>query len=71
MANGVLVARTTEQCAKLIYRIITNRLEFDIEELNIKGKEYLILKEKETECVFRVVSGDEMLTNAFWNFYLG
>lgn len=71
VANGVLVARTTEQCAKLIYRIITNRLEFDIEELNIKGKEYLILKEKETECVFRVVSGDEMLTNAFWNFYLG
>lgn len=70
VANGVLVARTTDQCAELIYRIITNRLEFDIEEKDIDGKEYLLLREKESRSVFRFVSGDAMLTNAFWNFYL-
>lgn len=70
VATGVLVARTTDQCAELIYRIITSTLEFDIEELDINGKEYLVLREKESGSVFRVVSGDAMLTNAFWNFYL-
>jgi len=31
---------------------------------------YLLLREKSTDSVFRVVTGDRFLTNAFWNFYL-
>lgn len=70
VANGVLVARSTDECAKLISRILTNTLEFKICEKTIAGNRYLLLKEKITDSVFRVVTGDAFLTNAFWNFYL-
>ncbi|OWY71880.1 hypothetical protein B7486_09500 [cyanobacterium TDX16] len=70
VANGVLVARTPSQCAELIRRIMTGSLEFDIcEDSGIAGR-YLLLKERLTGSIFRVVSGDQFLTNAFWNFYL-
>jgi hypothetical protein len=70
VANGVLVARSTEQCAELIRRILTRTMEFRICEKTIKGSRYLLLKEKMTDSVFRVVTGDRFLTNTFWNFYL-
>jgi hypothetical protein len=70
VANGVLVARTTVECARLIYRILTRTLEFRICEKVIDGNRYLLLKEKSTDSVFRVVTGDRFLTNVFWNFYL-
>jgi hypothetical protein len=75
VANGVLVVRTVEECAKLINRIVTNNLEFDLEvkkeDNGAENKgEYLYLKEKISGCVFRVVTGDEMLTNTFWNYYI-
>ena len=70
VANGVLVARSTEQCVDLIRRILTRTLEFKICEKTIDGSRYLLLKEKITDSVFRVVTGDRFLTNAFWNFYL-
>lgn len=70
VANGLLIARSTAECANLIHRILTNTLEFRICEKAIDGKRYLLLKEKLSESVFRVVTGDEYLTNAFWNFYL-
>lgn len=70
VANGVLVARSTEQCADLIRRILTRTLEFNICEKKIDGRRYLLLKETTTDSVFRVVTGDRFLTNAFWNFYL-
>ncbi len=70
VANGVLVARSTRDVAELIRRIVTNTLEFIIEEVDIGGRSYLFLKEKITSSVFRVVSGDAELTNSFWNFYL-
>jgi hypothetical protein len=70
VANGVLVARSADQCAELIWRVMTNRLEFDLEEKHIGGDKYLLLVEKTTRSVYRVVSGNTFLTNAFWNFYL-
>lgn len=70
VANGVLVARSTEQCADLIRRILTRTLEFEICEQTLGDDRYLLLKEKITGSVFRVVTGDRFLTNAFWNFYL-
>jgi hypothetical protein len=71
VANGVLVARTVQACAELIYRIITRTLEFDIEEKEVDKVTYYLLREKISKSIFRVMTGDAMLTNAFWNFYLG
>ncbi len=70
VANGVLVARSAEQCAELIRRVLTNTLEFRICEVKTGNQRLLLLREKMTNSVFRVVTGDRFLTNAFWNFYL-
>jgi len=70
VANGVLVARTTTECAILIRNILTRNLEFKICEEKVGPDRYLLLREKLTDSVFRVVTGDRFLTNAFWNFYL-
>lgn len=70
VANGLLVARTTSDCADLLYRVLTNRLEFKIDVKVVDDRDYLLLRESITNSVFRVVTGDPLLTNAFWNFYL-
>ncbi len=70
VANGVLVVRSISDCAELIYRIVTLRLEFRIEKKSIEGVEYHFLRETVSNSVFRVMTGDAMLTNSFWNFYL-
>jgi hypothetical protein len=70
VANGVLVVRREEDCADLISRIVTARLEFDVVDEKRGGIEYVLLRERITKCVFRVMTGDQRLTNAFWNFYL-
>jgi hypothetical protein len=69
VANGVLVVRTIEDCANLIYRVLTHRLQFQLEPTQVDGKTYLVLRETISGSVFRVVTGDAMLTNAFWNFF--
>jgi hypothetical protein len=70
VANGVLVARTIEECANLIRRILTRTLQFRITDKYVGGDRYLLLRESTTGSVFRVMTGDRFLTNAFWNFYL-
>lgn len=65
VANGVLVVRNIDACAQLIRRIILNKMEFYIEDTN----GYVLLREKLTDCIFRVMTGDRLLTNSFWNFY--
>jgi hypothetical protein len=70
VANGVLVVRAVEDCAELIYRIVTRTLEFRIERKLIDGVEYHFLREGVSDSIFRVMTGDAMLTNSFWNFYL-
>lgn len=67
VANGVLVVRNINDCAELIRRIMTRTMEFDLEE---SEEGATLLRERISKCVFRVVTGDLMLTNAFWNFYL-
>lgn len=66
VANGVLVVRSTESCAQLIRNIVLQSLEFELQEAD----EGLVLREKISECIFRVMTKDSMLTNTFWNFYL-
>lgn len=71
LSNGVLVARTCEDCADLVYRILTRTLEFETKIQQLAGCEKcLLLVEKTTQSIFRVVTGDRLLTNTFWNFYL-
>jgi len=70
VANGVLVVRTIADCAELIYRIITKTLAFRIEEKAVGKVVYHLLRETVSDSVFRVMTGDAMLTNSFWNFYL-
>lgn len=70
VANGVLVARTPVQCAQVIRGILMGTLGFSLESREVDGRRYLELKERTTESVFRVVTGDPMVTNSFWNFYL-
>jgi hypothetical protein len=70
VANGVLVVRTIDECARLLESIILNTMEFDIEEAQTERGVSFRLKEGITGCVFRVVTGDHLLMNSFWNFYL-
>ena len=65
-----LVVRTTKECAELISRIVTQTLEFQIEDKLINNVRYFFLRESVSHSIFRVMTGDAMLTNAFWNFDL-
>ena len=70
VANGVLVVRNLDDCVTLIRRILTQSMEFDIDiEQRLTG-EYIVLREQISRCVFRVTTGDRILANSFWNFYL-
>jgi hypothetical protein len=70
VANGVLVVRNIKDCVELIYRIMTKEMEFALEEEIDNSKKYVYLREKISGCIYRVVSGDLMLTNSFWGYYL-
>lgn len=73
VAQGVLVARSAEQCAQLVIRALTNSLAFDIRAGARPVKEEppttTLLVEKISGCPFRVVTTDTTLTNAFWALY--
>lgn len=69
VANGVLVVRNVNDCAKLIKSIVTNTMEFIIENDN-ENSAYVYLKEIISGSIFRVKTGDSVLTNCFWNFYI-
>jgi len=70
VANGVLVVRTVDECAELIRRVLLRELEFQIDSRASDGNQYWFLRETISGCVYRVMTGDRFLTNAFWNFYL-
>jgi len=70
VANGVLVVRTVTDCAELIYRFLTQTVQFRIEMKCLANVEYQLLRETVSNSIFRVMTGDAMLTNSFWNFYL-
>lgn len=70
VANGVLVVRTLDKLAELLYAILTNDYEFDIEPENphINGDSIKLI-EKISGSVFRVMTKNQLLNNSFWNFY--
>jgi len=69
VANGVLVVRTLDQCVSLIRSIVLNKLDFDLEEREVEGRQYLLLRERISKSIFRVMTGDQQLSNSFWNYY--
>lgn len=68
VANGVLVVRNTKDCIELLYRILTNDLQFDIKN---DPKGFIILEERISKSPFRVIVKNEKLTNSFWNLFFG
>ncbi|MEX2300584.1 MAG: hypothetical protein WD733_06590 [Bryobacterales bacterium] len=68
VANGVLVVRSAENCAKLLRAILTRSMdcypEFDPKE------NMWHLRERISGSIFRVVTGNRQIYNCFWNFYL-
>lgn len=77
VAHGLIVVRTADECADILYKMLHRQLQFDLEEIVPEycqfacgdySKTYL-LREKQTGSPYRIVVGDELLTNAFWNFY--
>lgn len=67
VANGVLLVREIQTCADLLLRVLTNTMEFDVEDE--PEIECWILKETLSKSIYRVVTRDPKLTNCFWNFY--
>ncbi len=68
VANGVLVVRSVDECAEVLYKLLTNSLAFSIEQNTKQG--CTLLKEKISQSPFRAVSNYEKMANSFWNFYL-
>lgn len=71
VATGVLVVRSIKDCANLIRSIVLKKIIFNLlSEKKENEQEYTYLVEDISGSIFRVMSGDKLLTNAFWNFYL-
>lgn len=63
--NGILVVRTVEQCAKVLYALVSNCLELDSQ---IDDENYRIV-ERLTKSTIRVISRNELLQYAFEAHY--
>jgi hypothetical protein len=70
VANGVLVVRSSEECASLVRRIVTKTWRFTLSEEGKGDTQYIVMREDISNSIFRVMTGDELLSNSFWNFYL-
>lgn len=63
VARGVIVVRSPEECASILHKILTNSLEVKISY----EQHGLVLREKETDSVLRVMTGWGVLATCFWN----
>lgn len=69
VANGVLVVRKIKDCIDLVKNIILNEMKYSIEKEPQGMNENCYLKEEISQCIFRLKTGNPLLTNTFWNFY--
>ncbi len=63
VARGVIVVRTPAECSDILFKILTNSLDVII-SYEHHG---LVLREKETNSVVRVMTGWGVLAHCFWN----
>jgi hypothetical protein len=66
VAVGALVASTTSEVSELLFRIFENKMEYELE--HPKGG-YFRVKDKLTDSVVRIQTGDALLRETFWNYY--
>ena len=69
VANGVLVVRDIETCAKVLRSVLEKKMQFIIERLPQENGGALVLREEITDSIFRVQTDYERLSNSFWNHY--
>lgn len=70
VANGVLVVRSLEDCSRLLTKVLKNTLEYDLIDEDSDTCPYLHLREKISNCIYRVATKDIVLTNTFWSYYI-
>jgi len=74
VANGVLVVRSADECARVLRQLLLNELSFTFgiiqDKKNPADKGVTVLLEKISKSPFRAVTRYEKLANSFWNFYL-
>ncbi len=63
--NGILVVRSARACTRMMYQLLTNTLET---ELQVDDENYRLI-EKHTGSTLRVISRHRLLTNVFWTQY--
>jgi hypothetical protein len=68
IANGVLVVRSAQKCANLLYGLLTNDLQLEIGP-DLENNHFTVLREAVSQSPFRVVTHNERLTNSFWNVF--
>lgn len=63
--NGILVVRSIDECAEILYSLLRNSLDLEVikDELNYR------LVEKLTGSTIRVISRHQLIQNAFESFY--
>jgi hypothetical protein len=66
VAVGVMVASSADEVAELLWRIFSNRMEYEIEQ---RQDGFLRLREKLTGSVVRLQTSNELLRETFWNYY--
>ena len=66
VAVGAMVATSPDQVTGLLYRILTNTLEYELLQLR---PQYLVLREKSTQSAVRLQTSDVLLRETFWNHY--
>ncbi|MEM2140888.1 hypothetical protein [Nitrososphaera sp.] len=72
VAHGVLVVRTPEQCARLLFDIFTNNMEFEImdgEQSDSNDENYYLIEKNYSKSPYRIVTKNLLLNNCFWNLY--
>jgi hypothetical protein len=60
------VSDSIDTVCELLSRIFTNQMEYDLDQ---PKQGYLVLRERLTKSVVRLQTNDQLLTEAFWNYY--
>ncbi|MCX6848346.1 MAG: hypothetical protein NTY98_05460 [Verrucomicrobia bacterium] len=63
VARGVIVVRSPEECARMLYQLLCNEIEVKI-TFEDNG---VVLREVETNSVMRVMTGWRALSSSFWH----
>lgn len=63
---GAMVTSSVEEVSELLVRIFENAMEYQLEH---SKDGYLRLKERLTNSVVRLQTGDQLLAETFWNHY--